>query len=88
MALFAILSDGENKLLLGELQRLFQDDHLRIGPGQWLLSAPSTAKEVSDSLGITDGRTTSAIVITVGAYYGRAPADVWEWMKTRLQRVP
>lgn len=88
MALFAVLASQDYPSLTAELQRLFPEDHLKVGPGQWLLSAPYTAKEISDSLGVTDGRTSNAIVIAIGAYYGRAPSDIWDWMRTKLQRVP
>ena len=88
MAIFAIMSEAENPILTGELQRLFPGDHLRVGPGQWLLSAPRTAKEISDSLGISDGRSGTAIVLTTGAYFGRASADIWDWINARMQRVP
>ena len=87
MALFAILAPQEDQKLVEELQRLFPGDHLRVGPGQWLISAPRTAKEVSDALGISDARSGTGIVITAGPYYGRAPSDVWDWISTRLQRV-
>jgi hypothetical protein len=88
MAIFAIMAPSENQLLISELQRLFPGDHLKVGPGQWLLSAPRTAKEISDSLGISDGKTGTALVVSVGAYFGRAQADIWDWMNARMQRVP
>lgn len=82
------MAPSENQLLISELQRLFPGDHLKVGPGQWLVSAPRTAKEISDSLGISDGKTGTALVFTVGAYFGRAQADIWDWMNARMQRVP
>jgi hypothetical protein len=88
MALFALLSPNENPALAQALELTFPGDHLKTGIGQWMVAARGTAKELSDGLGISDGRVGTVIVITVGAYWGRGSNDVWEWMSTRLQRVP
>ena len=90
MALFVLISDQEYPKLVSELQRLFPEDHFKIGVGEWLISAPATttAKELSDSLGISEGTSGSGIVIRSGGYYGRANPEIWEWIKARLERGP
>lgn len=65
----------------------FADDHLQISPREWLIAASgSTAKDISDKLGITDGSKGSAIIFVTAGYYGRAPNNVWEWIGVKLQR--
>lgn len=56
------------------------------GAGAWLISYDGTAKELSDALGITDGSPGTGVIVSVGSYYGRAPTDIWEWMKVRMER--
>lgn len=58
----------------------------------WLISFEGTTVELSNHIGLTgqpQGETSpigSAIVIPVTAYYGRGPSDMWEWLKTRLEK--
>ncbi len=88
MAIFAVIGTNENPQLVQSLQQFFPGEHLKIGNGQWFISSRFGAKEISDSLGITDGRNGAGIVIAVGSYFGRASAEVWDWMSSRLQRIP
>ena len=65
----------------------FAEDHLQISPQEWLIAASgSTAKDISDKLGITDGSNGSAIIFVTAGYYGRAPNNIWEWISVKLQR--
>jgi hypothetical protein len=60
--------------------------YIRINPtpGQWLVAVNAeTAKEVSDSLGISADKPDDlgpALVLTVAGYWGREPDNVWEWI--------
>lgn len=53
----------------------------------WLVAFDGTTKELSDELGITDGSGGTGIVVPVVNYYGRAPTDLWEWVKNRMERT-
>ena len=89
MPLFAILSPHpQNPKLERELERLFQGDDISLATGQWIVSTSFSARELADGLGISvdHPRVESAIVATFGAYYGRAPKDVWDWMQIRMER--
>ena len=61
------------------------------GQGGWLVSFPGTSIELSNLLGITgqpEGTApalASVLITSVGAYYGRGSADMWEWLKTRFE---
>ena len=58
----------------------------------WLLRFDGTTVELSNKLEITGqakGDTSpvgSAIVVPVTSYFGRGPTDMWEWIKTRLEK--
>lgn len=60
--------------------------YIRINPapGRWLVAVDvRTAKEVSDSLGISTEKPDDlgpALVLTVAGYWGREPDNVWEWI--------
>jgi hypothetical protein len=56
----------------------------------WLISFDGTTNQLTDALGITGqpkGTPTpvgSTLVSLVGAYYGRGPTDMWEWLSLKL----
>lgn len=52
----------------------------------WLVSYGGTAMELSNELGITGGTIGTGMVASISNYYGRAPTDMWEWIKTRVER--
>jgi hypothetical protein len=61
---------------------------LELQSGSWLLSAAGTSEEVSNKLGVTGADhapSPSVIVFTISGYFGRAPNDVWEWLKANMQ---
>jgi hypothetical protein len=83
MSLFAIMAPAETPALLDSLQAQYPDNHLKVGPGQWLVPDSGTAADVSNRLGITSGTSGVGIVILIGGYYGRAANNIWEWMATK-----
>ena len=59
---------------------------LLMDSGAWLLSAAGTSRDISDRLGITGQQLgPSVIVFTISGYYGRAPNNVWEWLKAEME---
>ena len=83
MALFAIMAPSEFPALAAQLQLHYPDNHLKVGPGQWLVAGVGTAIDVSNQLGITTGQSGLAIVCLIGGYFGRAPNNIWEWMAAK-----
>ena len=84
MALFAILAPSDAPGLVQVLEARFKDNYLKVGPGQWILSGSGTASDISKLIGISDGQVgTSAIVLLIGGYFGRASTDIWEWMASK-----
>ena len=58
----------------------------------WLIKYEGTTIELCNALGITGqpkGEPSpigSTLVAPIGAYYGRGPTDMWEWLKTRFEQ--
>lgn len=71
---------------------LTHDCHRLQNDRGWLIKYDGTTVELSNALGITGqakGQPSpvgSAIVAPIGAYYGRGPTDMWEWLKTRFEQ--
>lgn len=86
MTIFALcaLSDSNAQALATALAREFPTDHLQVSGVLWFLAAEGlTAKDVCDKLGITDGKVSTGIVISIAGYFGRAPQNIWEWIATK-----
>ncbi len=68
------------------IQANFPGKHLILAPGQWLVAASGTAKDISDKLGITNDLPDAIPIVPTGqvfsisGYFGRAPNNVWEWI--------
>jgi hypothetical protein len=86
-SLFAVMAPSDDPRLATAINGIFPTDHLKIGPGQWIIAANGTSQDVSDRLGVTAGNTGTAIVVSVSGYYGRAPTNIWEWMASRMGAV-
>ena len=87
MAIFAIVNSNNHAALQAAILANYPDA-LHLSPGQWLVSAPAvTAKEISDRLGISDGRVGSALVISVAGYFGRQPTNTWDWIRAKWEKA-
>jgi hypothetical protein len=51
----------------------------------WLVAGTGTAQEVSIGLGVNTGGIGSTIVFSTAGYYGRAPTNIWEWIKAKME---
>ena len=58
----------------------------KVTESSWFLIAPNTVitRELSDSLGITDGSVSGGILLRVENYFGRANKDIWEWLAAKM----
>jgi hypothetical protein len=94
MTIFAILMPTPQPSLVERIKAVYPSDYLEITETQWLVSASSTAIDVSAKLGIADPKalaapaTGTAIIFATSAYYGRAAQPIWDWMKTKLEAPP
>jgi hypothetical protein len=91
MTIFAILMPRPQPALAEKLVSVFKTDTLQVSDTQWLVSAIGTAQEISVRLGIynpdnpTAAPVGEAIVFATSGYFGRAPANIWEWIKVKLE---
>jgi hypothetical protein len=89
MSLFAVLLPAENPNLVTAIKEKFPDpDNYQITPTQWIISAKGTAKQISETLGISgkDPSTGNAVILTIVDYWGRADASLWEWMRVNMEK--
>lgn len=93
MTIFAVLLPRAQSALADKIVSEFRTDALMVTDTQWLISATGTAQEISTRLGIYDAANPAlipsgeAIVFATSGYFGRAPANVWEWIKVKLEAV-
>ena len=83
--IFAVLADPQNTSLAGTIQAMYPGNFIQIRPGQWLIAATGTAKDVSDTLMVSpDGGLGPAVILAVSGYYGRANNQIWEWLAANM----
>lgn len=94
MAVFALIPLADNFTALTDqvVDRIHGSDRYQLASDAgWLVRYKGTSTEVSDHLQITgqpEGVKTpvgAVLVIPVTNYHGRASADMWEWLKDRLE---
>ena len=94
MTIFAILLPAPQPNLAAAIKRAYPQDHLMITETQWLVSSSGTVIEVTAKVGIHDRdrpnnpSTGSAIVFAMSSYFGRAPTQIWDWIRSKLEARP
>jgi hypothetical protein len=86
MALFAILAPLDNAKIGEAIEQAFPSEFFSVSNGQWFVSGTGTPKEISDRIGITDGKNGAGIVVAVSSYWGRSSPDLWPWLSARLSK--
>ena len=84
----AVLPNTLPTALAPVVKEIYPDDSYDLGSGLWLVADNTTAKAVSDRLGVTDGTHGSAIVVEAASYYGRANPAIWSWIKAKWETGP
>ena len=51
----------------------------------FLIQFSGTTRDLSDMLGFENGGVGSGVVMSLGAYWGRANGDMWEWIGTHRE---
>ena len=89
MSIFVVFRVTKPEAIRTALEGKYSTDFFDLGNNEWLVSDKGTAKEVSDKIGITaEGSPVgSAIVFSMGSYFGRASADIWDWIKAKTEAV-
>lgn len=90
MTIFVIIQqhvDTPNRLAAA-IKAAYPNDTYALEGNAWLISDNSTAVDVSNRIGITDGEAGSAVVIEAASYYGRANPAIWSWIKAKWEGGP
>lgn len=89
MPIFAVTAIDKPDALRAAIVAKFPNDFIQITPNQWLVALKGvTTKELSDKLGITEGKTSGlAIVMSVTGHFGLAATSIWEWIKVKSEAV-
>jgi hypothetical protein len=93
MTIFAVLLPIPQPAIVEAIKRVFPNDHLSLNDTQWLISANGTVIDISTRLGISDPKNPqaaigNAVIFATTAYFGRAPTNTWDWLKTKLESPP
>jgi hypothetical protein len=94
MTIFTVLMPSYQPLLATRISTTFPSDFLQLNDTQWLVSTTGTAIDLAARLGVYDIKnpaapaTGNAVIFATSAYFGRAPTNVWDWMKAKLEATP
>jgi hypothetical protein len=84
MTLLVIIpTDPDPIEIEAEIAKVLPNDSYRLPQGEWVVRYSGTTQELSNALLITDGSSENAVIFAISAYFGRAPTNIWEWVKTR-----
>lgn len=86
MANFVLIPINNKQTLDGIIKERFGNDSYRLPNGEWLVNYDGTSKQLSDEIGITDGKIGSTIVLNISGYWGRANRDIWEWLRIKTEK--
>lgn len=88
MAIFLVVPTGDQtgiqKALLDHKGR-GDLDFIDLPLAGFFVSYHGTSQELSGLIGISDGSSGNGVVASVGSYYGRAPTNIWDWVKSRME---
>jgi hypothetical protein len=95
MTIFAILMPQPQPALAEEIKRLYPNDHYVLNETQWLVSSKQTVVEVSRAIGVSADPDAAkqplkglAVIFATSSYFGRAPTQLWDWVKVKLEGTP
>lgn len=89
MTVFALISQNESAIA-PLLTASFPGNHLKVGPGQWLIAVAGTptAKEVWTTIVGSAESQPLGMVFPVTGYFGFTANSVWEWITAKRQTEP
>lgn len=94
MAIFQVtpLASNADRLAQAVAATIQEDSRYELpNNAGWLVNFKGTSMELSHVLGLTgqpEGTPAtlgSVLITSIISYYGRASADMWEWLKTRFE---
>ncbi len=92
MTIFAILLPEPQDGLVEQIKAAFPDDYHKLSATQFLVSSRSVNPvEISRAIKVYDPEKPeadslgNAVVFSTSAYYGKAPPELWDWLKDKLE---
>jgi hypothetical protein len=86
MTIFAVVAHQKSDLLKAEVELKYPGQFYFLAPNTWFILDNITTAEVGAKLRIVKGELgAQAVVMPVSGWTGYAPADLWEWLKSRLE---
>ena len=85
MSIFVIFRVADPAKVEAALEAHFPAKHMKVREGQYLVSGTGTAQAISDKLGLSEGELGSGIIFKMSNYFGRASAEIWDWIKTEAE---
>ena len=95
MAIFIAVPLIQNSSLLNQAveKHIATHDRYKLQTERgWLIKYEGTTAELCTTIELTgqpSGQSSalgSAIIMPITGYYGRGPAEMWEWLKTRFEQ--
>ena len=80
MQAYFIATDTDRQDLAAAIATRFGENSRKVAPGQWLVSANLTPKELSDALDASNGKFGKFIVVLIASYFGWHDKDMWDWL--------
>lgn len=86
MAIFIVTSNSESSFLASAISKTYPTDHIQLGPNQWLVAAPLTARQLTDKLEISSGKAGANVFVGgLNSYFGLHRPEIWEWIKVKWE---
>jgi len=90
MAIFVVIPPAPSAKLDTAVTTHFPSDSFKLPSAAWVISSDGTTQTLSNKLGITDQADGNplgvpAIIFSTAGYWGRGPAPLWEWLKSKLE---
>jgi hypothetical protein len=87
MTIFTITSRAVNDSLETNIANAFPEKHFKFTNNVWFVSTAGTPKEICEKIGVKkDGISGVVVMSTTNSYFGVAGTDVWDWLRTAVEK--
>lgn len=87
MTVFVVVLTRSSEEALRRINAIDEAERYQIKDNVWLINHDGPTQQFAEQLGIRRHNTgATGVAFPISNYSGRAPADLWEWLKERLVR--